>query len=313
MREKTLELSSLYYRKTATMNGNGKKRPVEFLSDGLTIRGVLHLPDCKGPFPIVILGQGLSGLKEWTLPEVAAALVQVGIAGLWFDYRNFGDSDGQPRDEVSHYGRLQDWQDAISYATTLTEIDSQKIGIWGTSLGGRDVLAVASFDRRVKAVAAQTPLIKWTPALAARMAGFGDDLESFQREIAEDRENRALAELPRYVPFVKTAGDDVKAAFIKGLSDAEKRNYSGRVTFQSYQPTTLVDVIPLVELIASTPVLFILADQDFLPGQKEAYHAAKEPKSVVTIRGNHFAPYTTSKPDSIKVTKEWFEKHFVLS
>ena len=310
---KTLELSSLHYRKMATINGHGKKRPVEFLSDGLAIRGVLHLPDGKGPFPIAILGHGLSGLKEWTLPEVADDLVQVGIAGLWFDYRNFGDSDGQPRDEVSHYGRLQDWQDAISYATSLPEIDSQKIGIWGTSLGGRDVLAVASFDRRVKAVVAQVPLIKWTPALAARMAGFGDDLESFQGEIAEDRKNRALAKEPRYVPFVKPSGDDVKAAFIKGLSDADKRNYSGRITFQTYQPTALVDVIPFVELIAPTPVLFILAEQDFLPGQKEAYHAAKEPKSLVTIGGNHFSPYTTSKPDSIKATKEWFEEHLITS
>ena len=293
------------------MNGLGTKRPIEFLSGGLVIRGVLHLPNGKAPFPIAILGQGLSGLKEWTLPEMADALVQVGIAGLWFDYRNFGDSDGQPRDEVSHYGRLQDWQDTISYATSLPEIDSQKIGIWGTSLGGRDVLAVSAFDRRVKAVVAQTPLIKWTPALAARMAGFGDDLESFQREIGEDRKNRTLGEVPRYLQFVKPSGDDVKAAFIKGLSDVERRNYSGRVTLQSYQPTTLVDVIPLVELIAPTPVLFILAEQDFLPGQKEAYYAAKEPKSCIFIRGNHFAPYTTSKLDSIKVTKEWFEKHLI--
>lgn len=95
-------------------------------------------------------------------------------------------------------------------------IDSQKIGIWGTSLGRRDVLAVASFDRPVKAVVAQAPLIKWTPALAARRAGFGDDLESFQREIAEDRKSRTLGKEPPYVPFVKPSGDDVKAAFIEG-------------------------------------------------------------------------------------------------
>lgn len=301
----------LSYCKMGESGKQGMKRAVEFISDGLIIRGILQLPGSEGPFPIAILGHGLSGLKEWTLPEVADTLAQVGIAGLWFDYRNFGDSDGQPRDEVSHYGRLQDWQNAISYAASLPEIDSQRIGIWGTSLGGRDVLTVASVDRRVRAVVAQAPLIKWTPALAARMAGFGDDLESFQREIAEDRTGRALGEAPRYIPFVKPSGDDVKAAFIQGLSDAEKRNYSGRVTFQTYQPTALLDTIPLMELISPTPVLFILAEQDFLPGQKEAYNAAKEPKSLVTVGGNHFSPYSTSKVDSIKATKEWFEKHLI--
>ncbi|KAK5703301.1 hypothetical protein LTR97_004250 [Elasticomyces elasticus] len=293
------------------MTENTKERTVEFLSDGHVIRGVLGVPDGDGPFPIVILGQGLAGLKEWTLPEVGAALIQVGIAAMWFDYRNFGDSDGLPRDEVSHYGRLQDWHDAISYAASLPEVDVRKLGIWGTSLGGRDVLAVAAIDRRVIAVVSQTPLIKWTPALAARMAGYGTDLERFFRDLADDRTKRTLAEAPCYVPVVKASGDDAKAAFIAGLSEGDKRNYSGRVTLQSYQPTTLVDIIPLVELISPTPVLFILAEQDFLPGQKEAYHAAKEPKSLDTIGGDHFGPYTVSKSDSIMATTGWFKKRFL--
>ncbi|KAK5676966.1 hypothetical protein LTS10_010730 [Elasticomyces elasticus] len=293
------------------MTENTKNRAVEFLSDGHIIRGVLSVPDGGGPFPIVILGQGLAGLKEWTLPEVGAALCQTGIAALWFDYRNFGDSGGLPRDEVSHYGRLQDWHDAISYVASLPGVDVQRLGIWGTSLGGRDVLAVAAIDRRVKAVVSQTPLIKWTPALAARMAGFGTDLERFSGELAVDRTKRTLAEAPCYVPVVKASGDSAKAAFIAGLSEGDKRNYSGRVTLQSYQPTTLVDITPLIEVISPTPVLFILADQDFLPGQKEAYHAAKEPKSLVTIGGDHFGPYTASKLDSIKATTEWFGRRFL--
>ena len=294
------------------VNGNGKElgqiRSVEFLSDGLTLRGRLHCPDGEGPFALVVLGHGLGGLKEWTLPDVAKALVQDGIAGLWFDYRNFGDSEGEPREEVAHYGRLQDWQDAISYATSLPEIDAHRIGVWGTSLGGRDVLAIASFDRRIKSVVAQAPLIKWAPILASRMAGYGENLEKFQHDLAQDRTERALGCKPRYIPFVKPAGDEVKDAFIKQLTDAEARNYTGNVTLQTYQATTLVDVTPFVELIAPTPVLFILPEQDVLPGQKEAYHAAEEPKSLVTIPGNHFSPYMTSKGESIAATTKWFSK-----
>ncbi|KAL9035497.1 MAG: hypothetical protein Q9180_004829, partial [Flavoplaca navasiana] len=168
-----------------------------------------------------------------------------------FNYRNFGDSNRQPRDEVSHYSRLQDWQDAISYATSLPEIDSQKIGIWGTSLGGRDILAITSFDRRVKAVVAQAPLIKWTPALAARMAGFSDNLDSFQGQMAEDRKTRTLGKEPRYLPFVKPSGDDVKDAFIKRLSNTDKRkpafNFDVSLVFQG----------PLIFIISSYYIFFI--------------------------------------------------------
>ncbi|CAM1511817.1 Fc.00g093300.m01.CDS01 [Cosmosporella sp. VM-42] len=291
---------------------HSKRRSVEFFSDGLKIRGEVHLPDGDGPHPIVVLGHGLGALKEWTMPDLVSSFAQVGIAGLWFDYRNFGDSEGLPREEVSHYGRLEDWQSAISFATSLPEIDPERIGVWGTSLGGRDVLAISSFDRRIKAVLAQTPVIKWFPALAARMAGY-DDLDRFQEELADDRKNRSLGEEPRYLPFVKATGDDIKDSFVKQLTEAELRNYKGRLTLQTYQATTLVDITPFVELISPTPICFILADEDFLPGQREAYNMAKVPKSLVEIKGHHYSPYITLKRYTTEVAEKVFVKYLMTS
>lgn len=60
----------------------------------------------------------------------------------------------------------------------------------GTGLGGRDVLAVAGIDQRIKAVVSQTPLIKWTPSVAAQMVGFGGDLVRYHQELAEDHQDR---------------------------------------------------------------------------------------------------------------------------
>ena len=114
------------------------RRNVEFTSGTVVVRGWLRLPSGAGPHPLVILAHGMGGLKEWTIPDVATALVEAGIAALAFDYRNFGDSDGSPREEVDHCGQIEDWRSAISFATTLAQIDAARIGIWGTSLGGRD-------------------------------------------------------------------------------------------------------------------------------------------------------------------------------
>lgn len=285
-----------------------KQRSVEFLSHGLAIRAVLRFPSTEAPHPIIILGHGLGGLKEWTLPEVADAFVQTGLAALWFDYRNFGDSAGEPRDEVSHLGHLEDWQSAISYASSLPEIDCNRIGIWGTSLGGRDAIAIAAIDRRVKAVVTQTPVIKWTAQGAARMAGFGDNIEQYYQQLFQDRQNRIAGKEPQYMPYVKPA-DHSKRAYLDSLSEAHLRNYSGRITLQSYQPTVLIDVTPLVELIAPTPILFIVADSDYLPGQREAYQAAKEPKSLVTVKGDHFSVYTTAEAEATAAAKQWFAKY----
>ncbi|KPI40700.1 putative 31.7 kDa protein in traX-finO intergenic region [Cyphellophora attinorum] len=289
-----------------TIKSEGSKRAARFQSDELTLGGVFQCPEGQGSFPIVVLGHGLNGLKEWTLPDVAAALVEKGIAAFRFDYRNYGDSEGTPRDEVSHHGRIQDWQNAITYVTTLPNVDEERIGVWGTSLGGRDVLAFSWLDRRVKAVVAQAPLIKWTLQSAAAMAGYKDDIAGFQADLAADRKNRALGKEPKYLDFVRPSGDDVKAAFIAQLSEAERRHYSGRITLQSYQPTTLIDVTPFVELLAPTPVLFVLAEQDFLPGQREAHEAAKGPKWLARVPGNHFSPYVESKEQSIAVARDFF-------
>src|SRR3546814_14861075 len=69
------------------------------LSGTHTLRGVLQLPEGDGPHPIVIMAHGQGGLKEWpNIPSVSAVLCAAGIATLAFDYRNFGDSDGEPRD-----------------------------------------------------------------------------------------------------------------------------------------------------------------------------------------------------------------------
>jgi hypothetical protein len=84
------------------------------------------------------------------------------------------------------------------------------------------------------------------------MGGFGDDLKGFFDALAEDRKARMMGKEPQYVAFLKPSGDDAKATYNKSMGEAELRNYSGRLTLQSYQPTTLIDVTPFLPLIAPT-------------------------------------------------------------
>lgn len=123
-----------------------KHRDIQYNVRDVTVRGWLQLPEGPGPHPVVILAHGFGGVKEWTIPELADTLVGVGIAAIAFDYRNFGDSDGCPREEVDHCGQIDDFLCAIAYASTVPELDPARIGLWGTSLGGRNVLAAAAID-----------------------------------------------------------------------------------------------------------------------------------------------------------------------
>ena len=284
------------------------QQDIEFLSGNILLRGWLRLPAGAGPHPLVVLAHGMGGLKEWTIPDVATALVEAGIAALAFDYRNYGDSEGMPREEIDHPGQIEDFRSAISFATTLTEVDPERIGIWGTSLGGRNVLAVAALDRRVKCVLSQVPaLFNVTPAMRAMMATGSPDVDAFNRLLAQDRRDRALGKDPIYLPIDADNGDH--AAYWSTFGAAERRNFNLRMTLRSFEPTLADDISGLVKAISPTPLRMILTDRDTMCDtnyQLQVYATAQQPKSLMVLPGNHYGLYLDGKAAAIAAAREWF-------
>jgi len=85
-------------------------------------------------------------VKELVQPDYAKAFVASGMAALVFDYRNLGTSDGEPRQHLDPWQQIEDYKNAISYAETRSEIDAERIGIWGISYSGGHVLVVGATD-----------------------------------------------------------------------------------------------------------------------------------------------------------------------
>jgi fermentation-respiration switch protein FrsA (DUF1100 family) len=71
---------------------------------------------------------------------IMIALRKYGFNVLMFDYRGYGKSDGIPSEE----GIYIDGRTAFDYAAKLPQVDSQKIVLWGTSLGGAVAVDVAT-------------------------------------------------------------------------------------------------------------------------------------------------------------------------
>jgi pimeloyl-ACP methyl ester carboxylesterase len=90
-----------------------------------------------------------------------------GYACLVFDYRNFGDSEGAPRQLLDIRMQLQDWMVAVAYARTLPGIDPNRIGLWGTSFSGGHVIATAARLPGIAVVVAQCPFTDSVASLGA--------------------------------------------------------------------------------------------------------------------------------------------------
>jgi dienelactone hydrolase len=108
--------------------------------------------------PIIVMAHGLSGTRRDRLGAFAERFAVAGIAALAFDYRGFGDSEGEP-DLFEPERQLGDWRAAIAFAGSLGGVDAGRVGTFGSSLGGGHALAAAAEDPRIAAAISQVPFL----------------------------------------------------------------------------------------------------------------------------------------------------------
>ena len=73
---------------------------VNFYSEGVKLAGVLYLPESEKekPYPGIVQGPGFLGLKDAKhYIMMFEKLCAAGYACLCFDYRGWGDSEGEQR------------------------------------------------------------------------------------------------------------------------------------------------------------------------------------------------------------------------
>ena len=80
---------------------------VEFDAEGVTLRGWFYRPDgSSDAVPTVVMAHGFSAVKEMYLDAYAERFTNAGLAALVFDNRNFGASEGEPRQEIDPWAQV---------------------------------------------------------------------------------------------------------------------------------------------------------------------------------------------------------------
>ncbi len=131
---------------------------VTFVSDGLTIHGWFYKGKGGGRrLPTIVHCHGNafnisrhSVFVDFLPPE--------GFNVLIFDYRCYGRSDRGP---LNRDGLIDDAEAAIDYVFTRPDVDPDRVGVYGLSLGGTIGLAAAAEEPRVKAVCSASTFSTW--------------------------------------------------------------------------------------------------------------------------------------------------------
>ncbi len=135
------------------------KTSSDFISHKIRCGGDLYLPDGVQKPPVIIMAHGFGAEKSFGLAPYAEHFAARGMAVYVFDYRTFGDSDGEPRNLVDPARHLQDWTAALSHVRALTQIDATRIALWGSSFSGGHVMVTAAREKGLCAIVAQVPFV----------------------------------------------------------------------------------------------------------------------------------------------------------
>lgn len=304
---------------------------VEFAAaDGTTLRGVLYRPGAPGaarepghggPTPGVVMSHGFSAVKEMGLPPYAEAICARGATVLLYDHRGLGSSDGERRC-VNPWAQMRDMQQALAWLGDDPDVDAGRLGLWGSSFSGGEVLVLAAVDDRVRAVVANVPF-------AGLPGGAGGaDTEGVVAAVAAELAGGPLAgataaegpgaSVMGPMAVVEEEGNDLpvflgqpesSAWFLAAGAGTAWRNEVTLVNAFGTEPP--FDPGACVAHLRC-PALFVVASGDRVAEASvalAAYGRAPEPKELLVLDGHHFTPYGgAAQAESAAAAGAWFAR-----
>ena len=253
----------------------------------------------EGATGAVVLGHGLSAVRDQRLPAYAERFAAAGLAALVFDYRHFGASGGEPRQLLDINRQLEDWRSAFAYARGLDQIT--RVGLFGSSFGGGHALSIAAEEPAVAAVVAQCPM---TDGLKASLMTPKLTAAKLSKVALQDQLGSYLGRRPKLIPAVGRPGelalmsaDDAVPGFasITPPDSAWINAVAARVglTIGLYRPGRRAALI-------ACPLLVCVCDNDSLVDVEASDKVARDAPQgeVAHYPIGHFDIYTG----------EWFER-----
>ncbi len=116
---------------------------VDILNDGRTIPATIMIPEGEGPFSAVIMNHGHGGSKESSggFTSLAKAFLKAGIASIRMDFPGCGASTESFRENYIS-NMVSDSNASLKYLLDNYNIDKERLGILGYSMGGRIALTI---------------------------------------------------------------------------------------------------------------------------------------------------------------------------
>lgn len=285
-------------------------KKIEFYSDGLLLKGTFYKAnETLKKYKTIIMCHGFGGIKELLLPKYANIFSKNGFDVFTFDYRGFGESEGECR--IIPEEQIRDILSLINFANNFEDLKENKIALWGTSLGGAYALKVSTLCKKIMGVYAQI-----TFSNGFRNNTFylnQDELTKLEKTIENLVYNEITKNKVLKVNLKKILNDKQSVEFLNKYENNFKEAFNIKLPFSTINNINKFSIDSILQQI-NIPTLLVQADLDTvnLPNEMEyIYNNLKTNKSLIHIDGGHYDVYegdTFTKLISDQLL--WFSKAF---
>lgn len=293
-------------------------RDITFESNGQTIVGDLYLPDdyvAGQQLPGVIVTGSWTSVKEQMSGLYAEALADRGYAALAFDFRNFGESEGDIRALESAALKVEDITAAAEFLPTLPEVADND------AVAGLAVCASAGY--MAHAIADGAPIGSFATVAAwlhnPETARAIYTPERYQRLIAASQQAQAYYEADGTVQYTLAATNN-EAIDLAAMRWADPDfyytnpergaipEYDNRFPIMAWEEWLTFDALSAADGI-DVPYLMIHGDQMALPENAQTFYAEVDSaKQLKWVEGMQMDYY--DQPERIRSASDLVAKHF---
>ena len=288
------------------------RRAVDIWSEGIRLAGDLYAPRdlaADETRPTIVMSHGWGGTKA-LLANVASRLAAEGYLVLAFDYRGWGESDGklvvqgdmpdrdadgivtvrarEIRNVVDPIDQTVDIQRAFDFIEGEPNVDTTRLGYWGSSYSGAHAIWVAAHEPRAGCAVGQVAAADSRSLAAVSWAG--QDIAAHARLQAIRRARGDIDPLPQ--------GTD-KAPNLNGWAHLDK--------VLSYNPVDDAGriTIPLLVIDAGNEELFDRHIAGELAIQRAQANGAPAEYTVIPDI-THYQVYGDHFEEATQMAVDWF-------
>ncbi len=279
------------------------KEKVHFPAENITLCGNLYKPanfDETKQYPAIITQGSAFSIKEQMSGTYAGKMAEKGFIGFAFDYRYYGESEGEPRQYENPDIKRNDLEAAVTFLLSLPFVKS--VSALGICASGGNVAHLGATDKRLSTVAFAAGMVGGPAELAAERKTTEEEASALIKMIQDAKQHyEQTGEAQRLTAYSSTD----PTAFYFGEVDYYENPNRGNVkeflneyAIISLEPLLSFDPMSKAKDI-TIPAIVLHSDNCIAAeASKKFYNSLSGKKELVWGTETHFNYY--DKPELIE-------------